>query len=423
MYKRKKTPNGLNVISSNMPNMSSVSLGVWIGIGGRHEKRKNTGISHLVEHMLFKGTESRGVKDLKQAIEGVGGAFNGFTSEEVTCYMVKVPAKYLELGLDVLSDMVLNAKFDAEELAREKYVIFEEIKMYRDQPADHVLEVLADLMWPGNALGRPLTGSTSTVKSLTRKELVSFRDTNYQAGNISVIAAGNVNFKKLYSSSKEKFSSSKKGRKPTFTSPRISQRKPRVKILSGKSQQAHIAMGFYSPGSDVRTRFAYKIMNVIFGGNMSSRLFEELREKYGLCYDIASTYKRHSDMGEVQIHAGVDNSKALQAVTAILDEVKKLRDMGVTQDELERAKKYTKGQFLLAMEATSTRMLWLGDRFMVHNKIPEVKDVLARIDSVSAKDIQRVAKNVFTSSWSNLAMIAKLSGREKNSIKKEVAKL
>ena len=406
-----------------MPNMSSVSLGVWIGIGGRHEKRKNTGISHLVEHMLFKGTESRGVKDLKQAIEGVGGAFNGFTSEEVTCYMVKVPAKYLELGLDVLSDMVLNAKFDAEELAREKYVIFEEIKMYRDQPADHVLEVLADLMWPGNALGRPLTGSTSTVKSLTRKELVSFRDTNYQAGNISVIAAGNVNFKKLYSSSKEKFSSSKKGRKPTFTSPRISQRKPRVKILSGKSQQAHIAMGFYSPGSDVRTRFAYKLMNVIFGGNMSSRLFEELREKYGLCYDIASTYKRHSDMGEVQIHAGVDNSKALQAVTAILDEVKKLRDMGVTQDELERAKKYTKGQFLLAMEATSTRMLWLGDRFMVHNKIPEVKDVLARIDSVSAKDIQRVAKNVFTSSWSNLAMIAKLSGREKNSIKKEVAKL
>ena len=406
-----------------MPNMSSVSLGVWIGIGGRHEKKSKSGISHLVEHMLFKGTTSRSTKDLKQAIEGVGGAFNGFTSDEVTCYMVKVPAKYLDLGLDVLSDMVLNAKLDPEELAREKYVIYEEIKMYRDQPAEYVLEVLADLMWPGNALGRPLTGSIATVKGLTQSDIINFRDANYRAGNISVIAAGKVDFKKLYASASKMFASSGKGKKPAFTEPKISQREPRVKILAGKSQQAHIAMGFYSPGDDVKTRFAYKLMNVIFGGNMSSRLFEELREKYGLCYDIASTYKRHSDIGEVQIHAGVDNRKASQAVIAILDEVKKLRDMGVTEDELERAKKYTKGQFLLAMEATSTRMLWLGDRFMVHNNIPEVRDVLKRIDNVTAKDIQNASKKVFTSSWSNLAMIAKLGQKEKNAIKREVAKL
>ena len=164
MYNKMQAKNGLNVIVSPMKHMSSVSLGIWIGVGGRYESKQESGISHLVEHMLFKGTNTRTTKELKQAVEGVGGAFNGFTSDEVTCYMVKVPARYMELGVDVLADMVLDAKIDQNDLAREKFVIYEEIKMYRDQPADHVLDVLGELMWPGDALGRPLTGNINLIK-------------------------------------------------------------------------------------------------------------------------------------------------------------------------------------------------------------------------------------------------------------------
>lgn len=423
MYKKIQAKNGLNVIVSPMKHMSSISMGVWIGVGGRYESEKESGISHLVEHMLFKGTHSRTTKDLKQAIEGVGGAFNGFTSDEVTCYMVKVPARYMELGVDILSDMVLDAKFDEKDLTKERYVIYEEIKMYRDQPADHVLDILGKLMWPSNALGRPLTGNINTVKSITREELIRFKEKNYHPGNIAVVAAGNVNEKKLFSYAKDKFASRKKGKKLSFTSPKTTQRSSRVKIDTGTSTQAHIAFGFCDESNDIRQRFAMKLMNVIFGGNMSSRLFEELREKYGLCYDIASSYKRHSDIGEIQIHAGVDNKKASRSVVAILDEVKKLRDIGVTEDELERAKKYTKGQFQLAIEATSTRMLWLGDRFMVHRNIPEVKSVLKRIDAVTPGEVSSACARVFKASGANLAMIAKLGDKEKNKIKREIAKL
>ncbi|MFC1570322.1 M16 family metallopeptidase [Candidatus Omnitrophota bacterium] len=423
MYKKVQAKNGLNVIVSPMKHMSSVSLGVWIGIGGRYESEKESGISHLVEHMLFKGTHTRSTKDLKQAIEGVGGAFNGFTSDEVTCYMVKVPARYMELGVDILSDMVLDAKIDEKDLAKERYVIYEEIKMYRDQPADHVLDILGKIMWPGNALGRPLTGNINTVKSITRKELINFKDKNYHPGNIAVVAAGNVDEKKISSYAASKFAARTRGKKLSFTSPRTKQKSPRVKIDTGTSSQAHIAFGFCDESNNIRQRFAMKLMNVIFGGNMSARLFEELREKYGLCYDIASSYKRHSDIGEIQIHAGVDNKKASRSVVAILDEIKKLRDIGVTDDELERAKKYTKGQFQLAMEATSTRMLWLGDRFMVHRAIPEVKDVLKRIDAVTPTEIRSASARVFKASGANLAMIGKLPEKEKNKIKKELERL
>lgn len=423
MYNKMQAKNGLNVIVSPMKHMSSVSLGIWIGVGGRYESKQESGISHLVEHMLFKGTNTRTTKELKQAVEGVGGAFNGFTSDEVTCYMVKVPARYMELGVDVLADMVLDAKIDQNDLAREKFVIYEEIKMYRDQPADHVLDVLGELMWPGDALGRPLTGNINTVKGINRDSLLSFKEKNYHPGNISVIAAGNVDPKKIASYAAEKFAHKKKSKRPSFRSPRFTQKEARVKIISGTSSQAHIAIGFLDKSKNIRQRYAMKLMNVIFGGNMSSRLFEELREKHGLCYDIASSYKRHSDIGEVQIHAGVDNRKAARSVVAILDEIKKIRDTGITDDELERAKKYTKGQFLLAMEATSTRMLWLGDRFMVHRNIPEVKDVLRRIDSVTKKEITSISQEVFTAPSANLAMISKIGEREKNKIRKELIKL
>ncbi|MFH1395698.1 MAG: pitrilysin family protein [Candidatus Omnitrophota bacterium] len=420
MYENYKTKNGLRILASSMPHMSSVSLSIWIGVGGRYESKKQSGISHLVEHMLFKGTYARTAKQLKEAVEGVGGAFNGFTSDEVTCYMVKVPSEYMELGVDILSDMVLNAKFDQEDLLKEKYVVCEEIKMYRDQPSEHVLDILNEIMWPNNALGRPLTGTSETVNNLSMDELKKFKETYYHPANIAVIAAGNVNIKKFFNYTAERFEKTKKKKVFSFTSPKVSQNKANFKVCRENIKQTHIAMGFHAEDRSEREKFAIKLMNIIFGGNMSSRLFEELREKYGLCYDISSSYKRHSDKGEIHIHAGVDSKNAVRSVIAILDEIKKMRDLGVTEEELVRAKKYTKGQFLLAMEATSSRMLWLGDRIMVHNRIPEVKDVLKNIDAVTIDDIEKVCKNIFKTSLANLSMVGKLGESERNKIKKEL---
>ncbi|MCK5451672.1 MAG: insulinase family protein [Candidatus Omnitrophica bacterium] len=423
MYKKIRIKNGLNVVVSPMPGMTSVTLGIWIGVGGRYESQEQSGISHFVEHMLFKGTHTRTTKDLKESIEGIGGAFNGFTSDEVTCYMVKVPAKYTELGLDVLTDMVLDAKFDEEDITRERSVICEEIKMYRDQPSDHILDLLSETMWPDDALGRPLTGSIANVKKIKRKELINFRDKNYQPGNIAVVAAGKVDPEKVACYVRDRFKNNKKSNNSNFKKAKVTQNRSRIKIRESNTNQAHIAFGFHASRDKNRERFAIKMMNVILGGNMSSRLFEELREKHGLCYDISSSYKRHSDIGEVQIHAGVDAGKAVKSVVAILDELKKLRDLGVSEDELSRAKEYAKGQFLLAIEATSTRMMWLGDRFMVHRNIPEVKDVLKSIDSVGIEDIQKVSQSIFKSSFANLAVIGKLENKERNKIRKEVNKL
>ncbi len=423
MHKHTVLDNKLNVISSRMRGMASVSLGVWIKVGGRYETEQRSGISHLVEHMLFKGTPSRSAKKLKQSIEGVGGAFNGFTSDEVTCYMVKVPAKHTELGLDVLSDMVLRAKFSPTDLAREKFVIYEEIKMYKDQPSEHVLELLAELMWPGNALGRPLTGTIDSVRAIKRQHLADFRNTYYHSGNMSVVSAGDVDHVELGRLSAKYFSKCRSVENPGFDAPAISRGASRVRFARGNVKQAHIAMGFYCDAGTNRERLAVKLMSIILGGNMSSRLFDGLREERGLCYDISSAYKKHSDVGEVQIHAGVDNGKAVSAVTAIIDELKKIADRGVSPGELTRAKEYAKGQFLLAIEGTSTRMLWMGDRFLTHGGIPDVKKVVDEIDSLSGKDIRKAARDVFTPGSANLALVSRVGTKEKQAIRRQVSRL
>jgi len=423
MYERKDCANGMKMVVSPMPWMSSVSLGIWIGVGGRYESEKQSGISHLIEHMLFKGTASRSAKDLKQQVEGVGGAFNGFTSDEVTCYMVKVPEKYMERGIDILSDMVLEPLFSEEDIVKEKFVVCEEIKMYKDQPAEHVMDVLAKIMWPRSPLGRPLTGTKTTVKDITRKDMLDFKSRNYHAGNIAVIAAGKADPGKFFKYASERLAKAVSGKEVLVDGPGVPRKKASLEICRGKTNQAHIAMGFRADDSGSRERFALKVLNVVLGGNMSSRLFDRLRETKGLCYDISSSYKRHSDIGEVHIHAGVDRTKALESISGIVDELKQLKDSSVDPEELTRAKEFIKGQFLLAMEGTSTRMLWLGDRLLVHREIPELKDVLRSIDEVEPEEIKAVAGKVFNSLAANLAIVGNIKPEDSRKILKELNRL
>jgi predicted Zn-dependent peptidase len=423
MYKKYDCKNGVKIITSRMPGMTSVSLGVWIGVGGRNENREENGISHLIEHMLFKGTGSRDTKELKQSIEGVGGAFNGFTSDEVTCYMVKVPAKYVNQGVDILADMILDPKFDESDLAKEKYVICEEIKMYRDQPADHVMDTLGEIMWPDSSLGRPLTGTESIVKNISREKMIEFKEKHYHPGNIAFIAAGKVDSDRFNEYISAKFEHWKKRKREGIKELVFSQNSPKLKILKKKTRQVHMAMGFRASADSWQKRYAVKVMNVILGGNMSSRLFENLRESQGLCYDVGSSYKRHIDVGELHIHAGVDNSKLVRSVSGIVDEIIALKDSDVGAEEIKRAKEFIKGQFLLAMEATSTRMLWLGDRLFVHKNIPQVKKVLERVDAVTAKDIISTAREFFIREGVNLAMIGSIRDEQKKKIIKELYRI
>ena len=422
MYKEKKMRNGLKVIISSMPHMSSVTVGVWIGVGGRHETAKNSGISHFIEHMLFKGTENLSAKDLKQAIEGVGGTLNGFTADEVTCYLIKVPARYLVAGMDILKEMVFNPKFDETDILREKYVVCEEIKMYKDHPSERVHEILEELMWPDDPLGRTLTGSISNVKSLKRNDLIRFKDKYYHPSNMAVVVSGKVKEKDVISYVSNNFTGPR-GKSIKYRPAKVAQTKPRIRFSKGKTQQAHIAIGFPVKRTDRKDKVAQQLVNIILGANMSSRLFEELREKQGLCYDIGSSYKHHNDIAEFGIHAGVDTHKIYTSVAGIVEELKKLRDFGVNKNELVRAKEFAKGQIQLGLENTSTRMIWLGDKAMVDGTIPEVKSIIKRIDAIKEADILRVSNDIFCSRLFNMAIIGNISDSDKKKVKKELLKL
>lgn len=399
--------------------MESIAIGVWIGIGGRYENKKFCGISHFIEHMLFKGTLSRDASQLKQQIEGVGGHFNGFTSEEVTCYLVKIPAQHVSLGLEVLSDMVLNPKMDESEIDREKEVICEEIKMYRDQPSSFVHEILAHLMWPEHPLGRSITGYIDTVKRIDRKALLAHKERFYQPQNMAVVATGKIHIHKFLKDVNRIFRAKyKNSKRMPFKKFRIHQKKKKLKLHFKDTEQTHIAMGFHALGRSDRDRYALNLINIILGGNMSSRLFEELREKRALCYDVSSSVKKYEETGAFLIHAGVDNKKTEIALRTIMQELVNLKKYEVSRDELRRAKQYYKGQLLLAFEDTGSRMLWLGDKLMTKEGIPTVKSVLNNIENVKILDIQRITNKIFRKNFMSLAAIGPASGLKENKIKK-----
>ncbi|MBF0215463.1 MAG: insulinase family protein [Candidatus Omnitrophica bacterium] len=422
MYSENKLANGLKVIVSPMPHMNSVSIGVWIGVGGRHENTAQSGISHFIEHMVFKGTLLRSAKELKESVEGVGGALNGFTSDEVTCYMVKVPARYFESGMDILTDMVYNPKFDEESIVNEKFVICEEIKMYKDQPAEHVHEILEGVMWPGNPMGRPLTGTISTVKSFKRDDIVKFKKKYYSPSNIAVVVVGKITTKEVmkYVSRLYKGDAQKT---PGYYPVKLSQKDLKVAISRRKTKQMHLAIGFPVKNTSENDKFASQLTSVILGGNMSSRLFEELREKKGLCYDIASSFKYHKDIAEFVIHGGIDRGKFHIALSGIIDEVIKLKEQGVKEDELIRAKEFAKGQFQLGLESTSNRMIWLGDKIMVDGKIPDIEHILSSLDKVTCLDIKSVSLRIFSRSMANLAVIGDLAEKDKSWMIRDLERL
>jgi len=412
IYEKSILNNGLKIISHDMPGRESVALGIWIKVGGRYENTGNKGISHFLEHILFKGTKNYSCRQLKESIEGIGGSLNGFTSEESTCYLVKVPATRINTGLSILSDMVINPTLPAPEIKKEKTVILEELKMYKDLPQSYVYELLDELLWPRQPLGEPIIGTVESVNSIGRKELSDFKEGHYTASNMVVSACGNLDRVSLERAVKKIFSAPEKRQTNTFQAAKVKEVAVGLKVFHKETEQTHMALGFRSFKREHPLKHALGLLHVILGANMSSRLFNEVREKRGLAYEIGSLVKRFKDTGAFVVHAGIDNKKVYEALPLIFKELKKVTDNLVTVDEFNRAKEFYIGQLRLALEDTLEHMLWIGETTLMLDKTFSIADIIAEVKRVDRADIRRVAREIFNEKNISLSLIGPLGGAE-----------
>lgn len=413
MYEKTILNNGTTIISHTMPHMKSVALGIWIRAGGRYEHCEISGISHFLEHLLFKGTKKRTVRKIKESIEGVGGSLNAFTAHEFTCYVVKILGKYFPLALDVLSDMILNATLAESDIEREKTVIIEEIKMYRDMPAHYVSELLDNLLWPEQPLGRNLAGSPETIASLTRKDLTSYKKKFYNLHNVIVAAVGPISHTATVKEVKKRFSMKSPLCRVGFQRAHASQVDPQIHFLFKETEQAHMCLGAHALPRAHPDRYALSLLHIVLGANMSSRLFQELREKRGLAYEIASYVKRYRDTGAFIVSAGIDNAKVPQALEVILREVRRITEQPVKKVEFKRAKEFYKGQFSLALEDTMDHMLWMGEEMMTLQTMHLPEQIVKEIERVDEEDVMRVAQKIFKRHHLNLALIGRLKEKDR----------
>lgn len=410
-YKKFTFDNGVRLITHNMPARQSLALGIWIKAGGRYEDSKNKGISHFLEHLVFKGSRKYNCYQIKESIEGIGGSLNGFTSEELTCYLVKIPSRYLSLALDVLSDMVINPLLPSFEIEKEKHVILEEIKMYKDLPQSYVYELLDELLWPGQPLGSPIIGSFDSVQEMKRKDLLSFQQRYYTSSNIIVSVAGNLNYSGLIKALKEKLSLLKKGTPNIFLKAKEEQKSPQSKIFYKDTEQTHLALGFHSFRRDHPLKHALGILHIILGANMSSRLFNQIREKKGLAYEIGTVVKRFQDTGSFIVHAGMDNKKVPEAIELILKELKKIKINFVSKDEFKRAKEFYLGQLMLALEDTLDHMIWIGESTASLGRAYTLSEIVSQVDRTTIEDVRQVAQDIFKEEKLNLALIGPLKNK------------
>ncbi|MFH1407298.1 MAG: pitrilysin family protein [Candidatus Omnitrophota bacterium] len=423
MYKIATLENGLRVLSHRMPGMDSVALGIWVRTGARYEEKQYQGIAHFLEHLLFKGSKRYSARRSKEIIEGVGGNLNGFTSEEYSCYLVKTTGKYLAQAVDVLSDMVINPLLKPEDIERERSVIIEEIKMYRDIPAHFVHDILDRLMWPGHPLGRSIIGTLDTLGNITRKRLDEFQGYYYTPSNIIVVACGKVNHDELKRLAKRAFGKVKARKRSDFEKVDIKQKSPQLDIFFKKTEQTHLSLGLHSYPRQHPRRHTLNLLHIILGGNMSSRLFWRIRERAGLAYEISTQVVRFSDTGAFLINAGIDNKKVESALELIIDEIRKIKKSPVTESEFNRAKEFYQGQFLMGLEDTTDFMLWLGENLISLDRVYTPKEILREMKKVKRHDIYDVANEVLRPERLSVAAIGPLSRHNKNDIREIICKI
>ena len=412
---KKEMKNGLVVLSEVMPHLRSVSLGVWVKCGSRFEDPRLSGIAHFIEHLLFKGTATRSTEDIAKTIDSVGGQLNAFTEKEYVGFYARVLDEHLPLAFDLLSDIVLNPAFPAKEIERERNVIFEEISMIEDSPQELVLDLYMENCWKGHPLGRPIAGTRKTVAEISRKDVMDFFKRNFKAGNIVLSAAGNIEHKTIQQLAEKYFAGLEEGTRttsgapPVFNPGRSARRKAHL-------EQTHICIGTIAPPMSSDERYCAHLLNGILGGGMSSRLFQNIREKKGLVYSIYSMLAAYHDAGTLTVYAGTAHETAAEVVELTLKEFRKMRQKLVSGEELKRAKDCIKGAITLGLESSSSRMTNLAQQIICHGKLRNLEETLSAVDRVTDREIRELADRILDPAHFVLTALSGGSGADLKSV-------
>lgn len=386
--------NGLRIVTEHIESVKSISVGIWVKTGSRNETEEQGGVTHFLEHMLFKGTDSRTAFDIAQSMESVGGYLNAFTSSEYTCYYARCVEDQLDRALDVLSDMVLHPSFPEEEVEKEKKVVIEEMKMYRDSPDDYLFEEFSSKMFEGHALGRPILGSEETVTSFTRDDLYQYMADRYKASNLLVAVAGHVDHDKVVEVVKSYFGQLEGDQVQNGKQP-IEDLKPEKLELTKAIEQTHYILGRRGLNFDHPDKYLLLLANTVLGGGMSSRLHQNVREKYGYCYSIQTFNQSYSDSGIWGVYVGTDKEYVEHVHELVVAELDKIRNEVIPAKELEEAKSQLKGKLLLSQENTSNRMMRLAKSELYFDRFVTLDELEENIEEVTAEQIQAFAKDFF----------------------------
>ena len=394
-----KLRNGIRIASVEMPHMKTVCVGIWAGVGGRHEPEALCGISHFLEHLMFKGTKRRSARRITEAVEGLGGYLNAFTTEDHTCYYAKAAAAHLPVLCDVLGDMVLHSQFAPAEIERERDVIREEILMVRDNPGQYIEELLSEALWPGHPLGRPLTGTAESIAGLTREKFLAFKEKHYTGRTLLVTVAGAAAHERVLELMGPVMETLPAGRVPRFeksnhelAAGKGGVRRPWIKTAREEIEQTHLAMGFHTFGRRDERRYALKLLSVLLGENMSSRLFQKLRERHGICYSVQSSVVSLEDAGALTIFAGLEPAKLEKAVKLTMQELERIATTPPRPGELRKAQDYTIGQTLMGLESTSSQMTWMGESLLGFGEVIDPHLVEQRLLAVTPEEVRAVAE-------------------------------
>jgi predicted Zn-dependent peptidase len=409
--KKLEMKNGLVVASEVMPHLRSVSIGIWVKCGSRYESVDKAGISHFIEHLLFKGTRKRSAAEIAQAIDSVGGHLDAFTEKEYVGFYTKVLDEHLGFAFDLVSDIVLSPTFPTVELEREREVIFEEISMVEDSPQELILDMYLENFWKGHSLGWPILGTKKSVAGITRKDVRRFFQNHYNARNIVIAVAGNVRHREVFRLAERYFSelspgiSANPGNPPTVSPGRVVRHKAHL-------EQTHLCLGTVSPSLVSEERYCCHLLSNILGGGMSSRLFQNIREKRGLVYSIYTMLNLYCDAGSLVVYAGTAPEKTPQVLDLTLKEFRRLREQLVPDKELQRSKENIKGSIMLSLESSSSRMTHLAQQLIYYGRFYRIEEILNAVERVTARQIRELANRIFDSSTLTLTALSSRCGRD-----------
>ena len=407
---REVLPNGLRLLTERMPHVRSVSIGVWLARGSRHEPLEHAGIAHFVEHMLFKGTATRSAEDIARTMDSIGGHTDAFTSKEYAGYYLKVLDEHVPLAVNVLSDIILRPAFDEADIQREKKVVLEEIKMVEDMPDELVHEIFSEHLWENHPLGRSIIGTPESVGALSQEVLRRYHGGTYVAPNLIVAAVGNIEHEQVRALIEGAFGDLRAPATPIIEEPPSVV--PHVIVRNKDLEQSHVCLGTTGYRQDHANRFASYALNTVLGGSMSSRLFQNVREKRGLAYAVASSLHAFRDAGALTIYAGCANESVSELIDVVVGEIRRLKSEPIDDDELRRTKDHIKGSLVLGLESTSSRMSNLARQEMYFDRQFSLDETLQSIEAVTRDDVSRVTDELFAPAGLAATVLGAVNGME-----------